>query len=281
MRVQVVIPVIVGILILGVIGLPQNVFSQTIDPMTGLIIVAGPDSSLTITNGTTVTGIIVHSGTLTINDGVTVEGNILVFNGGSLTLDGSTVDGHIEIEDGKFAGITNSTINGNIEIDSGNVTVSGNTVNENIEIIDSDIVTVSGNTVYGNMEIGDISSCNVFENDVDGNVEIDECDTEPPNTPPTIDTISADFSVDEGTNGHALSSTVSDPDPEDTLTYSWTFSGEGSITVTMYNADTLNPTFDVSIFNGNQSKDITFELSISDGVNPPVTDTVMVTVNHV
>jgi hypothetical protein len=263
MRVQVVIPVIVGILILGVIGLPQNVFSQTIDPMTGLIIVTGLDSDLTITNGTTVPGIFVFGGNLTINDGVTVEGDIWVYDGGSLTLDDTTVDGLIMIDNGNSAEITNSTINGNIEI------------------TDSEIVTVSGNTVYGNIEIGDISSCNVFENDVDGNVEIDECDTEPPNTPPTIDTISADFSVDEGTNGHALSSTVSDPDPEDTLTYSWTFSGEGSITVTMYNADTLNPTFDVSIFNGNQSKDITFELSISDGVNPPVTDTVMVTVNHV
>ena len=102
------------------------------------------------------------------------------------------------------------------------------------------------------------------------------------NSPPTIDTISNNFSVNEGTTGHSLTATASDPDVGDTLTYAWTYSGNGPITVTMYNADTLNPTFDVSTFNGNNSRDITFTLTVTDDGTPveDVTDTVVVTVNH-
>ena len=100
------------------------------------------------------------------------------------------------------------------------------------------------------------------------------------NSPPTIDSIIGNFAVNEGTSGHALSATASDPDL-DTLTYSWTFSGQGSITVTMHNEDTLTPTFDVSTFNGVSPRDITFTLTVSDGINSDVTDSVVVTVNQV
>jgi len=103
------------------------------------------------------------------------------------------------------------------------------------------------------------------------------------NNAPTVDSITGAFTINEGTNGHSLSATASDPDVGDTLTYLWTESSHVQLTVTIYNEDTLNPTFDVSTMNGGSSRDITFTLTVTDDGTPVEqgTDTVVVTVDQV
>jgi len=102
------------------------------------------------------------------------------------------------------------------------------------------------------------------------------------NTPPTIDSITADSPVNENTSGNSLSVSVTDPDVGDTITYTWTIkNGPISGDVTLNGANTATPTFDVGLINGGSSKNVTFEVEVSDGVNPSVTDTVTVTVNQI
>jgi len=157
------VPVIASILILGVIGLPQDVFSQIfIDSDIGDNVEVGPGESATITNGAIVSGnVIVDGGTVTINGGAVITGNIQVTNGGSLSMDDITVLGNVIVEDGIFAAITGSIIRGNVEI------------------TDSDDVIVSGNNVNGNIVSENTTPCSVFDNDVNGNLEIGECEGPP------------------------------------------------------------------------------------------------------
>ena len=95
------VPIIASILILGVIGLPQDVFSQTIDTDVNDNVEVGPGESATITNEAIVSGnVIVDGGTVTINGDAVITGNIQVTNGGSLSMDDITVLGNVIVEDG-------------------------------------------------------------------------------------------------------------------------------------------------------------------------------------
>jgi len=90
------------------------------------------------------------------------------------------------------------------------ITINDIIINGNVEVNDSNDVVFSANTVNGNITIENATGCNVFDNDANGNVEIGECSTEPPNTPPTIGSVSIFFGTFDLTGFEAV--------PEITLT---------------------------------------------------------------
>jgi len=159
LRVNLVVPIIVSILILGSSGI-QGVFSEIIDLDFVGNVEVGPGESTTITDGAIVEGnVIVDDGEVTINADAIIVGNVEVTNGGSLTIDGATVVGNVVVNGGISITITDSNVGGNVEI------------------TDSDDVIVSGNTINGNIVSENTTGCNVFDNDVGGNLEPGDCIT--------------------------------------------------------------------------------------------------------
>jgi len=142
-------------------------------------------------------------GLSTQSQAATINDNVIVGPGDTLTLDGDSVNGNIELNGGSLD-IFGSTINGNIIAENcigensiedtsvtGNIilqacndiTTSGNFIDGNVEVKDSDNVVISENTVNGNIKIENTPDCNVFDNTVNGNLEIGDCSTEPDELP--------------------------------------------------------------------------------------------------
>ena len=109
----------------------------------------------------------------------------------------------------------------------------------------------------------------------DGTVEVSDTlqvtIADSPNSPPTVNA-GQDQEVDEGATV-TLSGTVSDDDPGDTLTYSWTHDGALAITIT--GSDSLSASFTAPDVAANTT--ITVTLTVDDGT-VEVSDTLQVTV---
>jgi len=149
---KIIIPVLASVLILGMLGMSQEVFSASIiiDTDTDGNQNVGVGDSLTITNGVTLNGnIIVNGGSLIIEDGASVNGNVEV-NGGDLTIDNGNVNGNLIVDGANKVTINQSDVNGNVDItNSSDVTVTDSSVNGNLDVVDSEPVVVSGNTING------------------------------------------------------------------------------------------------------------------------------------
>jgi len=111
---------------------------------------------LTITEDSIITGNVeaTNGSTVTIEDGSTVQGNVIVSGKDSILVieDNVSIDGNIETQNVDSVTITGNTVNGNIKSDNdGDVTITGNTVNGNIEIINpSGTCSESNINVSGN-----------------------------------------------------------------------------------------------------------------------------------
>ncbi len=184
----------------------------------------GP-GELVIITGATVSGNIKNDGgTIILQSGSIVDGNIKTKNGGTLTIDASTVNGNvngkdsaISITDGSIitgnvksdgstsvaitdstiqgnlnvknaqnVSITGTTVSGNLKVNGANtVTITGSNFGGNFKVTNSNSVLVSGNAISGNLSVTSVATCNVFGN-TSGSTVTTGCNTVPPNTPPTI-----------------------------------------------------------------------------------------------
>jgi len=91
--------------------------------------------------------------TVTIEDGSTINGNIIISGAGSvIEIINANIQGNIETQNIDSVTIINSIIDGNVISDNdGVLIITGNTVNGNIEIINPTVsCSESGNNVSGN-----------------------------------------------------------------------------------------------------------------------------------
>ncbi len=109
-------------------------------------------------------------------EGTTVEGNILLYAGGSLVARGLDVDGNVQGEDADYVDIMESSIDGSVQLerlvgDASNLT--SNLVNGNIQLDDNRTrLEVLDNTVGGDIQAFDNSGGVVIaDNVVDGNLQ--------------------------------------------------------------------------------------------------------------
>ncbi len=153
----------------------------------------GPDETLTVTNGATVTGkITVDGGTLILEDNCTITGNVKSKNGGTVFIDSCTVNGKVLVDTGSLTIQNDSEITKNvnakntdfvkindnpnsfgknIRVDNGGIVlIDNNHVTENLRIKNTDTVDLNNNTVDGHLRSFDNEFARLSHNTVAGNL---------------------------------------------------------------------------------------------------------------
>ncbi len=95
----------------------------------------------------------------------------------------------------------------------------------------------------------------------------------PTNTPPTV-TTGPDLLVTKGLSVHLTGASAADVDSDDVLSYSWSQNPTG--TVTFDDATSLNPTVTAPL--SGTATSVALTLSVNDGTNDAVTDTMTLTI---
>jgi len=127
---------------------------------------------ISVKNGATVSGnVIVDGGSLILSEASTVTGNIEGKTGSSISVQDSTVEGNVVAKEPNTSlEISNGIVNGNVETqDMDTLEVTASDINGNILSTTNGDVTITDNTVNGNIEISGTTSCSESGNNVNGN----------------------------------------------------------------------------------------------------------------